>query len=334
MLKNCWIEFTAKDSVVWRTADQDMALPPAHARIRTRLSVVSPGTELALLHEQVLPRPHLQDKPRKYPARPGYAAVGEVVESASHDILKPGERIFASVGHQLYGMVNLTQQSGWCRVPEGMTDETAGLAALACIALSAPLAIDVRYGHRVLVIGLGIVGYLATQWFRNSCALSVEACDRDESRVRFASERGIPSFPAAELDARVANAPYDIVVDATGAPSVIEQAFRCVREGGGVVLLGTGRGKLREFDITNLVHRNLVTVVSAHTNRHDRKVVVGPPPPVGDPLALAMGYLAAGRLRTDRLVGSLADPRNPAEAYGALDRREYFTVGFDWREVS
>ncbi|MFZ4695140.1 MAG: zinc-binding dehydrogenase [Verrucomicrobiia bacterium] len=332
-MRNCWIEFAAKDSAVYRTAEQDLALPAQHALIRTRLSVISPGTELALLHEEVLPRPHLQDKPRHYPAQPGYAAVGEVVESANHGMVKPGDRIFASLGHQLHGVVNLAQRNRWCRVPEGMADETAGLAALARIALSAPLAIDARYGHRVLVIGLGIVGYLAAQWFRNSCALTVEACDKDELRARFASERGIPSFPSAELDARAASAPYDIVVEATGAPSVIETAFRCVREGGGVVLLGTGRGKLHEFDMTNAIHRNLVTVVSAHTNRHDRAVVVGPPPPVADPLALAMDYLASGRLRCDRLVGKLCDPREPAEAYAALDRREYFTVAFDWRKA-
>lgn len=333
-MRNYWIEFVAKDAVAYRTAEQDLALPPAHALIKTRLSVVSPGTELALLHEQVLPRPHLQDKPLRYPVLPGYAAVGEVLASGDHGILKPGERVFASTGHRLYGVINLAQPKRWHRVPESMPDEIAGLAALARIALSAPLAIDVRFGHRVLVIGLGVVGYLAAQWVRNSSALVVEACDLDERRLRFAAERGVPSFPAAEADARSGEAPYDIVVEATGAPVAVETAFRCVREGGGVVLLGTSRGKMRDFDITNAIHRNLVTVVSAHTNRHDRTVVVGPPPPAGAPLALVMRYLAAGRLLTDGLIGKLYDPCEPAEAYGALDRREHFTAAFDWRNVA
>lgn len=330
---NRWIAFRAKGQVAFESGEQPMTLPADHALIRTHLTVVSPGTELALLHETVLPRPHLQSQPRRYPAFPGYAAVGEVIESSNPALCRPGERICAATGHREYALVNLAHAQTWCRVPAGMSDETACVSALVRIALSAPAAMPARYGHRVLVIGLGAVGYLAAQWYRLSCALAVHACDMDAARVKFAADRGLTAFPADELDARAAAEPYDIVVEATGAPPVVETAFRAVREGGGVVLLGTGRGKLQEFDITNAIHRNLVTVVGAHVNRHEREVVVGPPPPTGDPLALALAYLASGRLPVDGLVGRRFHPRDAAQAYAALAQRAYFTVGFDWNHL-
>lgn len=328
-MQNHWVEFTAKDSVVLRSGDADLALKPGQVLVRGEVSVISPGTELAVLHARFLPRPHLQGKPPRYPITPGYAMVGEVVETAD-DRVKVGERLLVGKRHSLYNVLDVHRMTQWCRVPEGMASPDAALGSLAQIALTAPLSIDVRFGHRVLVIGLGIIGYLAAQWFRNTSALEVCGCDLREDRTAFAAARGVGVVTASEAERA---GPYDIVVEATGAIEAVRDAFGFVREGGAVLLLGTSREKLNDFDIANAIHRKLVTVVGAHVNRHDRTVVVGPPVPTQNTRELAVRYIHAGKICVEGLVGRVFPAEQAPQAYAVIEPEKLYTVGLDWTRL-
>jgi 2-desacetyl-2-hydroxyethyl bacteriochlorophyllide A dehydrogenase len=329
-VNNTWVEFDARDSVVVRDGEMDLPVPPGSALVRAEFSSISPGTELAQWHGTVVPRPHLQDQPLRYPVTPGYSMIAVVVESADPRV-KPGQRLLVRRSHRLYNVVDLNRRNMWAPVPDDMASSDASLGTLAQIAMTAPMSIDIRLGHRVLVVGLGVIGYLAAQWFTASAALEVQGCDMQPDRVAFASQRGIQAAGVEQIESRVKQQPYDIVVEATGSGRAVQNAFRYVREGGAVLLLGTSRDKLSEFDVTNAIHRNLVTVIGAHTNRHDRPAVVGPAALTENTLDLSLRYIHASRINVQGLIGRTFASRDAARAYAAIETDRLYTAGIDWR---
>lgn len=328
-MRNQWIEFTGKGQVDIREAEQELTPQPGHVLLQAEYSAISPGTELSRLHEMFLPRPELQSQPLKYPVKPGYAMVGRVIVSADRSV-PVGQRLLARCPHARYNLVDLRPRNHWCVAPESMSPADAAIAPLAQIAMTAPLSIDTRPGHRVLVIGLGVIGYLAQQWFINSAALEAHGCDMRDDRLSFAAERGATAFPADHAAKQARSKPYDIVVEATGSTPGIHAAFAAVRDGGAVLLLGTAREKLNDFDITNAIHRRFVTVVGIHINRHDRPAAVGPAMPPENTLETALNFIHAGRIKVNGLIGRTFPATQAAQAYAAIPAENLYTAGLDW----
>jgi threonine dehydrogenase-like Zn-dependent dehydrogenase len=328
-VKNHFVQFDEPEVVTFRTRDTSPSAGPGQALLRTRYSVISPGTELARFHGTVMP--NRNEEALKYPMLTGSAIVGEVMETSDAARLPVGARVVASRPHALYNTIGLDDTNGWARIPEGMSDEDAALAVFLKIGLTAALCVDVKFGQRVLVLGQGLIGYCGAQWFNRTPALEVIATDLLESRVAFAREHGTDARPAAEVAELARKQPFDIVVEATGAPAAVLEAFECVREGGAVILLGTPRGTLANFDVTNLIHRPPVMVFGAHGGTHGMNVVGAPGLAIKDSLAVCVSYITRGRVRVDGLIGATFAPSEVAAAFAAVDKKGLYTVGLDWR---
>jgi threonine dehydrogenase-like Zn-dependent dehydrogenase len=327
-VRNHFVEFAERNVVTFRSSEHSPTAGPGQALLRTRYSVISPGTELARLHGTIMPG--RSGKALTYPMTTGSAVVADVVESGAPDLVQPGDRLVASRPHALYNTIRLDDTNGWARIPEGLSDEEAALAVFLQIGLTAALCVEVRFAYRVLVLGQGLIGYCAAQWFNLTPALEVIAADLLDTRLSFARERGIDARPAAEVAELARSRPFDIVVEATGAPPVVLEAFDSVREGGAVVLLGTPRGRLSDFDVTNLIHRHPAVVYGAHGSTHGMNVVGAPGLAISRSLALCLDYIARGRVRVDGLVGAVLAPSEAAQAFATVERRGLYTVGLDW----
>ncbi len=327
-MKNPFVQFDAPEAVSLQVSETSPSAGPGTALLRTRHSVISPGTELARFHGTVMPNRGEADL--KYPMRTGSAVVAEVIESGDEKRLPVGTRVVASRPHALYNTISIDDTDGWARVPEGMSDQEAGLAVFLKIGMTAALCLDVQFGQRVLVLGQGLIGYCGAQWFNLTPALEVIASDMLPERVAFARERGTDARPAAEAAELARKQPFDIVVEATGVPAVVLEAFECVREGGAVILLGTPRGKLVDFDVTNLIHRPPANVFGAHGGTHGMNVVGAPGIAIKNSLALCVAYAARGRVRVDGLIGGTFAPEQVAEAFAAVDQKGVYTVALDW----
>jgi threonine dehydrogenase-like Zn-dependent dehydrogenase len=110
------------------------------------------------------------------------------------------------------------------------------------------------------------------------------------------------------------------VVESTGVPSLVVEAFDFVWPGGAVGLLGTPRGKLEQFDVTNLARHHPGTVCSAHRGGHGMDVVGAPASDTTSSLAVCLDYLARGRVRVDGLIGAVLPAADAAEAFAAVAR--------------
>jgi threonine dehydrogenase-like Zn-dependent dehydrogenase len=327
-VKNYYVELTALGTVTLQTTESSPTAGPGQALLRTRYSVISPGTELARLHGTILPGRN--GKGASFPMWTGSSLVAEVVESADPGRLPVGARVVASRPHALYSTISLDDTNGWARIPEGVSDEEAGLAVFLKIGLTAALCVEVKFGHRILILGQGLIGYCAAQWFNCTPAVEVIAADLLETRLSFARERGVDARPTAEAVALAQTSPFDIVIEATGVPAVVLEAFDYIREGGAVVLLGTPRGTLKDFDVTNLIHRHPAVVYGAHGGTHGMDVVGAPGLAIRNSLALCLDYIVHRRVRVDGLIGATFAPSDAAKAYAAVAQRGVYTVGLDW----
>ena len=114
------------------------------------------------------------------------------------------------------------------RVPEKLPAEIA--APLCCAGWTAHRALretGLETGQSVALFGYGGLGHLALQMARHQ-GLRVSVSDPAESKRRQAREDG------AELDARG----VDAAIVFTAAPAAVPQAFRSLKRGGTLVLVG------------------------------------------------------------------------------------------------
>lgn len=130
---------------------------------------------------------------------------------------------------------------------------------------------DVR-GKSVAILGAGPLGLMAALLCRDFGAARIyltEAADV-ERRFRLASQFGVKFcfdvgkgtdelYRAVEKYETGANG-VDVVLEMSGSPSAYTDAFKIVRNGGTVILLGIARKPLNNFDIANGVIWKGVTV--------------------------------------------------------------------------
>lgn len=130
---------------------------------------------------------------------------------------------------------------------------------------------DVR-GKSVAILGAGPLGLMAAFLCRDFGATRIyltEAADVDR-RFQLATEFGADAcfdvgkgpkelYAAVERHEKGANG-VDVVLEMSGSPSAYTDAFRIVRNGGTVLLLGITRKPLEHFDIANFVIWKGVTV--------------------------------------------------------------------------
>jgi len=307
------------------------AFPKADVIIRTARSIVSAGTELAVLsgNEGWAPLPYT----------PGYGSVGTVVEDRRPGGKSEGKLVFTYGTHTEYAASSVVT----VEVPEGLAPEKAVFARMGAVSMTALRVSDVELGDRVAVFGAGVVGNLAAQM----CALSGgRVICIDTSRARLEAARRSAGADVLVSDEHVVERLKELtggagcttVIEATGVPAVAGVAARCVANQGELILLGSPRGAL-QADMTgflNLVHLcpTVVTVKGAHEWRYPVLPSESgyPKHSIQRNVEIILGLLARGRLNVDALMTHHVPPRAAPEMYRGLRERgdEYLGVVFDW----
>jgi 2-desacetyl-2-hydroxyethyl bacteriochlorophyllide A dehydrogenase len=232
-MKTRCLLFTSPGQV--RIADTAVPAPQAdEILVETRYSCVSPGTELRCLAGQ-------QSGAPPFPFIPGYALSGVVKEAGIKAPFKAGEAVFATgtkhsdhaccwgghCGHAVLPGRNAI------RIPDGVDLRAAAAAKLAAIAyhglrLTRPLPHE-----HVAVVGLGPIGRFSALLHALSGA-QVVAADLSARRRESVECDGIttlsPENGLADAFSTVFPNGADIVVDATGAPSVLAQTAAVARD--------------------------------------------------------------------------------------------------------
>ncbi len=183
------------------------------------------------------------------------------------------------------------------RLPETIGDtEAACIEPLACV-VHALKRLPVSPADRILVIGAGPRGLLLVQALRHGGASTITVLEKQPARLQLAGELGADNLVAAgedQTEALRARAPYgyDVVIDATGVPAVIEGAFAYLKP----------RGRFLQFGVTP---RNARIQISPYDLFHNDWTIIGS-------FALcytflpAIDWLASGVIRVAPLVSDIA----------------------------
>jgi 2-desacetyl-2-hydroxyethyl bacteriochlorophyllide A dehydrogenase len=326
---------TGKGQVSVVAEELPALVPPGHVRIRTQFSLISPGTELAMYNGTHIALGDPAVPFAKYPFRPGYAAVGEIVEPADTESgFNPGERVFFAGGHASEAIVPLDSPH-LQRLPAGLDTRIAPFARLAQIAYAALFVAGDVKGKDVVVMGLGLVGNPAAQLFGRAGA-RVFGFDTLPARCAWARQCGIEDAHVVDRDAvaSVQGALGDhrpaLVVEATGIAALVPTCLRIVAERGSVVLLGSPRQTV-EIDVYRLIHRTGACLIGAH------ELVIPNATAEGsldkrEVTRMMLRALRDGEINVRPLISRFAAPEQIADCYHALDAKKDEVIGvlFDW----
>jgi 2-desacetyl-2-hydroxyethyl bacteriochlorophyllide A dehydrogenase len=299
--------------------------------VETEVTLISPGTERAFF----LGLPNAEGR---FPSYPGYSNVGRVAALGEGvEGFQVGDRVVSGTGHASHVVARV----GRCwKVPEGLAPAEAVFFSLGAIAIQGVRKARVELGEATLVLGLGLIGNLALQWARLQGAFPAIGMDPDAGRRTLAAACGADICldpTAAEsgdalLEVTEGRGPA-VVIEATGSPEVVNDAFARAADHGRVVLLASTRG-VTEANFYRDIHRKGLIVLGAHAIVH--------PPHDSSPgfwtldedTRLVLRMLAAGRLQVGPLTSEIAPCEEAPRLYEQLGswRKDALGMILRWRE--
>ena len=330
--RHLWV--TGRYEVELAPFELDDALAPGQVLVETERTLVSAGTELAIVMGTHIGFTTGAGWPR-YPMALGYTAVGRV--GAVGDAVsrfRVGDRVLAETPHATHAVA---QADALLPVPEGCPPDAALLAHLASIPLAGLRLARPQIGEGVVVFGQGLIGALAARLARLSGCRPVLGVDLLPERRRIAAAAGVVPVDPGEADPLAVHrdlasgrAP-EVVIEATGAPEVIADALRTAAEMGRVVLLGSPRGRV-EIDPYTDVHGKGVSIIGAHHRLTPKVATPLTPFTAARNRAAVLALVADGSLPTEGLVSHHIRPEEAAGTYRALADRSpaFMGVIIDW----
>jgi D-arabinitol dehydrogenase (NADP+) len=121
-----------------------------------------------------------------------------------------------------------------------------------------------RLADRVLIVGAGPIGILLTKMILLQGAFEITQVDKNKNRLALAEESGA-SHVLSSVDS-VKEEAFDVVVDATGVPSLMERTLGFARYGGTILLFGVPPQKSTVTFPAFPIFRKGLTILSSFTS--------------------------------------------------------------------
>jgi len=177
----------------------------------------------------------------------GYSASG-VVTAVGRDVQEfgVGDRVAcAGGGYASHAEVIFVPRNLCCKLPEGVSQESACYTTVGAIALQGIRQADPRLGEAVAVIGLGLVGQLTVQLLK-AAGCQVLGVDIDQAACELARKSGADSVANDSASARTAcdaltsgrGADCIVITAATKSSEPVELAAELARDRARVVVVG------------------------------------------------------------------------------------------------
>ena len=333
-----FVEFPEKENVEVKTEEISTEnLEPFEVIMENEATLCSAGTELARLRGL--------EGGMGFPARPGYATIGRVkMKGEAVEDYEIGERAFYAGKHASAERFLHGQDHQWGRlykVPDGISSVDATFVCLAEIAMVSSLITPVNVGDRVAVFGLGQVGNLAGQFYRNM-GCHVIGVDPVTSRCELAKKCGYddvldvaPDQQVDALKALTGGEGVDVAVEATGLSPVALTAAKATKIMGQFTLLGSPRAPF-EGNITellSLVHMNGLIMRGSHMWRFPAMDFLRSQKTTIDwAYRTIYEMMMKGQIIYEPLKSHVLSPDKAPEVYDGLMNKpeEYIGVVFDW----
>lgn len=314
--------------------EQEMAPPaPGELLMQSIVSHISTGTESFCYRGEFDPNT-VWDGWVKYPFPPGYSNVGRVLEVGDGVTgFAPGDRVHSATGHRQF----FTAAPERLRtIPADIDDEAAAWSTLATTTQTAVRRAGHEMGETVVVVGLGPLGQLTTQYLRTIGMRRILAIDPSQRRLDAALAHGAThgflgsvadagEFVREHTDGELADTAYDI----TGNYEVLPLALPLVKRFGTLLLLGDSPTPSRQL-LTNDVLARQVRVVGTHSSMLPPEQAHWTLP---RQIELFWEYVRRGQMRLADLITHRHSVEQAPGVYADLqvDRSETIGILFDWR---
>jgi 2-desacetyl-2-hydroxyethyl bacteriochlorophyllide A dehydrogenase len=311
------------------------ALTPNSLLLRSRISLISTGTELTAFGHRFERGTHWESWV-KHPFLPGYATVAQI-EKVGKNIrnAKVGDRVVIRAPHASHHVVKKTQITF---VTNTIPDEEAVWFAMAKIAFAGLLAANLQTGARLAVIGAGPLGQMVVRWTATAAASEIVVIDRNEKRLALARKGGATRTIAGALGKKVDSVVKDLggrrpelIFDCTANPSVLANALRLVADFGKIIILGDTGFPTEQHLTSDLVLRG-ISIVGAHDLHTQSDPEWADERKIFD---LFFQLLSSGRFSTANLITHRFTPRQAQKAYLLAESAKGKTGGilFDWSKL-
>ena len=336
-MKNCGIIFTAP--CVAELVSTEIA-PPGICEVQVKLAVstVSSGTERANLTGD--PNVGWDIGPSVvFPRKTGYSSAG-VVTAVGEGItdLQIGDRVAMSWSlHSQY--LNLKRKNVY-KLPDNVSFRDAALLHIGTFPLAAIRKCRLEMGESAIVMGMGLLGIIATVLLKTAGAAPILAVDPDPAKREKALQLGAdyaldpyaPDF--SETAKRLTGGGAKVGIEVTGIGAGLDGILDCMRPHGRVALLGCTRNSNFTIDYYRKVHGPGITLVGAHTQcRPPHDSAPGWWTEQDDREAL-MNLFLGDRLHLEKLIAETHSPEEAPEIYTRLATEKSFPlVQFDWRNM-
>lgn len=261
------IVFSAPETITLETVP-DPACAPDEVIIKTGRSGIC-GTDIHIYRNE-----YMSD----FPLIPGHEFGGEIVETGSAVTgFHVGQRVVADpnlyCGHcdfcrnqqanhcANWQGIGITRSGGFAeyvsvpakavyRLPDSLNDtQAAFIEPLACV-VWALKRLPVTPAATVLIVGSGPMGILLLQALRHNGASQITVVDKQPARLALAQQFGASQTVLASETQHaqlrdLAPHGYDIIIDATGIPAVIEQSFQHLKVRGHFLQFGVAPNNAR-----------------------------------------------------------------------------------------
>jgi 2-desacetyl-2-hydroxyethyl bacteriochlorophyllide A dehydrogenase len=235
-----------------------------------------------------------------YPIIPGHEFAGEVVALGSAIAqengngganITVGSRVaiepnlycghcnFCRTGHEnlclYYAAVGVTTNGGIAQyvavpikkayaLPDTISLREAALIEPVSCAVHGMHSLNPRSGDTFLIVGAGTMGLLLLQLALRGGASRVVMVDVNEQRLKRAEQLGVTrtynDIKRALLDELLG---FNCVIDATGVPAVIENAFTAVKRGGKLMIFGVAPAEARISLSPFRIYNDEITVIGS-----------------------------------------------------------------------
>ena len=297
---------------------------PGQVLVRLIVTLISPGTELRILHRS-FDAPHWT-RWGTLPFRPGYSAVGIVQECGPDVALRVGQRVAVRSPHASMALV---AESRCVPVDDDLAPDAQVWFALAKIAAMALPVIPPPLGRHAVVVGDGPIAQMIVRWLYCAGAERITVIGKHQPRLALAGRGGATDTHlfSEELRERRRDSDADISIDASGTEAGFSVAQALAARRGTVVMLGDPGypGELR-------VHSRFVPdglhLVAAHdgleTDAWNTVRIT----------RLFLRFVRRGAFRLDGLITHRFTPDQAPRAYACCaDKAGAMGVVFDWDDT-
>jgi len=318
------VTITARESAELLSIVRDETpLGPTEVVGQTLASLISAGTELASAYTG-----------ERFPVTPGYAAVFRV------DAIGPrvrevqiGDHVFCMGPHRSHQR-HLEKETA--RVLNHVPASKAVFARLMSVSMSTLNTSAARPPAKVIVMGLGPVGFLAAQLF-SVCGYQVMACDPVAQRREWASARGVQIAPGPPFGDPRWDGKTSLVVECSGHEQAALDACRIVDKKGEVVLVGVPWKRHTDLSAHELLHAVFHRYVVLRSGwewelpQHPAEFRAGS---IWENLEAALRWIGEDKIFLDGFISTYS-PRQCQKAYQdlLLGKTQGLAAVFDWTQT-